>query len=144
MAIRIKTFLMVKDGTVYKRANTGEIYGDGKRHDLPRGAVFRATWYENEDGSQNNWTGPDGQAWFVVLPQNPDESGVWHWHIDGPASNCTLPDDKIHKCWCRHGEAPDFTVDKNGVTCQAGGGSIWVQMPNGFHGFLRDGYIVNG
>jgi hypothetical protein len=39
----------------------------------------------------------------------------------------------------RHGTPPDVTVDKNGLTCNAGGGSI--QVP-GWHGFLRNGELV--
>jgi len=56
--------------------------------------------------------------------------------IDSRASNCTLPDDNVHKCWVRHGEAPNFTVDKNGATCAAGAGSI---QTSNWHGFLRNG-----
>lgn len=58
--------------------------------------------------------------------------------IDGRASNCTMPDDNVHKCWVRHGRPEDGTlhVDKNGNTCAAGAGSI--ATPN-FHGFLHNG-----
>lgn len=60
------------------------------------------------------------------------------WEVDGRASNCTKKDDNVHKCWCRHGDAPNVTVDKNGNTCAAGAGSILV---DGWHGFLRNGYL---
>jgi hypothetical protein len=39
----------------------------------------------------------------------------------------------------RHGEAPNITVDKNGVTCGAGAGSIQC---GSYHGFLRNGELV--
>jgi hypothetical protein len=58
--------------------------------------------------------------------------------IDSRASNCTLPNDREHKCWIRHGTPPDLTVDKNGKTCAAGAGSI--QLGN-YHGFLRNGHL---
>ena len=105
---------------------------------MPPGGVYRADWYE--EGS--NYCGTDGRAYIVVVPENQDGSGRWPWHVDGPASNCDRKDDHIHKCWCRHGEAPNFTVNKVGNTCNAGAGSILVHG-NGFHGFLRDGYIVD-
>jgi hypothetical protein len=41
-----------------------------------------------------------------------------------------------HKCWVRHGEPPNHTVDKRGNTCGAGAGSI---LSGSYHGFLRDG-----
>lgn len=61
------------------------------------------------------------------------------WMIDARARNCTMPEDKLHRCWCRHGEPPELTVDKNGLTCTAGAGSI--QCGN-YHGFLQNGYLT--
>ena len=55
------------------------------------------------------------------------------------ASNCTRPEDTVHKCWVRHGQVPDITVDKLGDTCHAGGGSIGQKT---YHGFLRGGVLV--
>jgi hypothetical protein len=66
----------------------------------------------------------------VVLPNG------YLWDIDGRASNCTMKDDKQHRCWVRHGEPPTITVDKAGPTCKAGAGSIKV---DGYHGFLKNG-----
>lgn len=119
-------------------------------HDTPPGAIWRAEWME--DGNHRDWVGLDGHAYIAVCP------GGHHWHIDSRASNCDSPcvnckqpyrvhhdkghkcktyeDARPHKCWVRHGEAPRFTVDKNGVTCGAGAGSILT--PN-WHGFLRQG-----
>lgn len=61
------------------------------------------------------------------------------WNIDSRASNCKSPFDYEHRCWIRHGEPPAITVDKDGVTCEAGAGSIKV---GDFHGFLRGGALV--
>lgn len=57
------------------------------------------------------------------------------------ASNCTMPDDKNHKCWVRHGRPEDGTlhVDKNGHTCAAGAGSI---VAGNYHGFLHNGHLT--
>lgn len=93
--------------------------------DAPPGAMYDAEWLPESFG-----VGEDGRRLYVVCP-----SGVT-WFIDGHASNCTMPEDNIHKCWVRHGEVPNITVDKNGVTCAAGGGSI---IAGNYHGFLRDG-----
>jgi len=58
------------------------------------------------------------------------------WDIDGRASNCTMPEDREHRCWVRHGEPSNVHVDKNGHTCQAGAGSI---LSGDYHGFLHNG-----
>jgi hypothetical protein len=111
---------------IYVRKDTGE---EMTLRDAPLGAMWDAEWYPSD------WKGPDGKSLVAICP------GGGHWHIDGRASNCTKPDDKVHKCWVRHGEPPNITVDKNGVTCAAGAGSI--QTPN-WHGFLRSGFFVEG
>ena len=77
--------------------------------------------------------GPDGKHLVVVLP-NGD-----HWHIDSRASNCTLPDDNEHRCWIRHGEPPNITVDKNGNSCGCG---CSIESTT-YHGFLRNGEFVD-
>ena len=94
----------------------------------PVGAMWDADWYHDVDFL----TGPDGHSYIVKTPGG-------EWCIDGKATNCGLPEDNVHKCWVRHGEAPDFTVDKNGHTCSAGAGSIQI---GNYHGFLIDGYLV--
>lgn len=97
--------------------------------DAKVGAIWRAWWYEDITGMR----GVDGKSYCVKTPGG-------DWLIDGHASNCTNRNDDIHKCWCRHGEAPNFTVDKNGNTCAAGAGSI---MMRGYHGFLINGELTN-
>lgn len=77
----------------------------------------------------------DGPNLWCMLP------GEHQWNIDGRASNCGKPYDYEHRCWVRHGEpGPGLTVDKAGLTCPAGGGSISV---TGYHGFLTAGFLTN-
>lgn len=110
---------------LYRRADTNEVVT--LRAAQP-GAMWDAAWMPDD------WRGPDGRALVVRLPNGND------WHIDGKASNCTMPDDyPSHRCWVRHGEPPNITVDKNGRTCGAGAGSI---LSNDYHGFLRNGELV--
>lgn len=92
---------------------------------LPIGAMWDAPWKRRK--------GPDGRAIYVMIPGN------YPWFIDGRCSNCNMMNDTVHYCWVRHGEPPDLTVDKNGDTCKAGAGSIDVP---GWHGFLRNGFLV--
>ena len=69
----------------------------------------------------------------------PNGDGTRDWDIDSRASNCKLPEDRLHRCWIRHGEPPLITVDKNGFSCSAGAGSI--ALPK-WHGFLRNGELA--
>jgi hypothetical protein len=118
---------------VWRRADTGE---EMSTEGAPAGAIYRAPWLEDSVRHR----GPDGKSYICIIPSKPDWSGRHSWMMDGAASNCDMPDDPVHKCWCRHGEAPVFTVDKVGNTCRAGAGSIL--SPGGWHGFLRDGVLV--
>jgi len=94
----------------------------------PAGALWRAAWLE-----EGSWrVGFDGQSWVCRLPDGSD------WQIDSEASNCTRKGDRTHRCWVRHGIAPDFNIDKDGPTCDVGCGSI--KSP-GYHGFLRNGWL---
>lgn len=110
--------------SVWKRTDTGE---KGILASFPPGAIWRAYWYEDVQ----ELTGFDGKSYVCKTPGG-------DWLIDGRASNCGRPDDYGHKCWCRHGEAPNLTVDKIGDTCSAGAGSI--SQP-GYHGFLKNGVL---
>lgn len=107
---------------LYRRADTGEMV---TLRDAPDGAMWDAAWYERK--------GPDGHCLAVKCP------GGSEWIIDSRASNCTMPDDSEHRCWIRHGEPPAVTVDKDGKTCAAGGGSI---QAGNYHGFLRGGVFT--
>jgi len=113
---------------LYQRSDTGDLI---TLRDAPPGASWDASWYHSVPAL----CGLDGLSVIIKCPDGHD------WHIDGRCSNCTKPEDKVHKCWCRHGDPrqANLTVDKNGNTCGAGGGSI--QTPK-WHGFLRAGMLV--
>lgn len=115
--------LQVYTERFYRRADTGQ---EITLRDAPPGAMWWADW--------NTWdVGPDGRCLMVRCPDGHD------WTVDAEASNCTRKGDRSHKCWCRHGEPPLVTVDKNGDTCGAGAGSILTPK---WHGFLRGGVLV--
>jgi hypothetical protein len=103
----------------------GEIFSI---RDAPAGAIWRVPWYEDI----KDMCGTDGKSYICMTPGG-------QWCIDSRAKNCGLPNDSNHKCWVRHGEAPVFTVDKRGVTCNAGAGSI---QAGNYHGFLINGFLV--
>jgi hypothetical protein len=105
---------------LYQRADNGGLV---RLRDAPPGAMWDARF--------SPWKGPDGRSLVVKCP-----NGGGDWAIDSRASNCTMPDDSEHRCWVRHGEPPVITVDKDGKTCNAGGGSI---QAGDYHGFLRGG-----
>lgn len=102
----------------------------GKEHSLRSptpGMMWDASW-------SGQWArGPDGKSLVVVCPNGSQ------WNIDGPCSNCTLPEDRgafdiAHRCWTRTGVPPLISVGKQfGKTCSAGGGSI---QAGDYHGFL--------
>jgi hypothetical protein len=114
---------------LYGREGTAELV---TLRNAPHGAMWYATWMEDYPAM----CGPDGKALVVKVHGR-------EWLVDSRASNCTMPDDNVHKCWIRHGSPPNVTVDKQGHTCAAGAGSIWVGMnsPDGWHGFLRNGFL---
>ncbi len=147
--------------TIYRTVDGREflIHGDAPSP-APR-PPYGAMWYA--DWMLPHFAGPDGHALVVRCPIDHD------WLVDGRASNCTEAcvncgrpyhahfdgnkdyttancehgyeprDGGAHRCWVRHGTPPNVTVDKNGLTCSAGAGSI--QTP-GWHGFLRNGELV--
>jgi hypothetical protein len=120
-----------------RRTDTGEVIQSRRQwlSGLPEGAMY----WEEMGALPNPPTGPPHSPTFlftsgphlhVICP------GFGQWNIDSRASNCTMPYDYEHRCWIRHGEPPVITVDKNGLTCEAGAGSIQCGK---YHGFLRDG-----
>lgn len=122
--------------TLYRRTDTGELQ---PLNDFGPGAMWFAPWLDNIYKPQLK---------HVLVVKTPGGD----WIIDSQASNCTKPQKKVgedgwtarrqedHHCWILHGEPPNVTVDKDGNTCEAGGGSI---VCGGFHGFLRNGFLVN-
>ena len=114
----------VREEALYARSDGGDPV---TLADAPPGAMWDAVWLHEVFPK-----GPNGRVLTVKLPTG------HQWLVDGRASNCTKPGDTAHRCWVRHGEVPNVTVDKNGLTCDAGAGSIAV---SGWHGFLRDGHL---
>ena len=103
----------------------------GARYDTPSGELEPGCLYWRHSISNSHyWDNHNGPMLHAVLPNGAE------WNIDSRASNCALPDNRTHRCWCRHGEPPDITVNKTGETCGAGGGSIDV---SGWHGHLENG-----
>lgn len=123
---RMTDFINGVSSPVLKRVDTGE---EMIWHDAAIGAIQRATYFED----LKEYCGLDGHSYVVKTPGG-------DWCIDTRASNCTMPNDNIHKCWCRHGEAPNFTVNKIGNTCTAGAGSIQIGK---YHGFLINGELTD-
>lgn len=143
---------------VYRRADTGE---ELELRAAPAGAMWFSAWMEKYPAS----CGPDGRYLTVRTP-----GGDWSVdgrarNCDSPCKHCGAPyhshdrnacpnpapegqpglkgsyeDARPHKCWVRHGEAPDIHVDKSGVTCGAGAGSI---MAGSYHGFLHNGHLTS-
>lgn len=112
---------------IYRRSDTGELL---TLREAPAGAMWDATWYDD----RAEYTGADGITLVVRTPGG-------EWMVDSRASNCTLPNDDVHKCWVRHGDPrkPEtLHVDKNGLTCAAGAGSIQC---GSYHGFLHNGEL---
>jgi hypothetical protein len=129
-----------------RRCDTGELFKSYR--DLPVGAVYEASDFYGS-GAHNWRSAPnsDGRRYYVSRPGVDGRVLVCicpdghPWTIDARASNCTLPHDDDHWCWCRHGRPEDGTlhVDKQGVTCAAGAGSIDTGQ---WHGFLHNGQLV--
>lgn len=95
-----------------------------------------AFWSMPHERPCSYWDNCEGRHLIVILPDG------HHWNVDGRASNCTLPDDRLHRCWVRHGDPAvpgSIHVDKAGLTCQAGAGSI---LSGSYHGFLHHGALT--
>jgi hypothetical protein len=119
---------------IWGGAGTHRIY-DTPSGKLEPGCLFWADWFENDGRCHYGWTNCGGRHLMAVCPNG------HQWDIDARASNCGLPDDTEHRCWVRHGEPPNVTVDKDGRTCVAGAGSI---VAGDYHGFLHGGRFTDG
>lgn len=142
MSSRIKCFLVEFTGDrpyQCRRVDTGEVFESVAL--APVGAMWFAEWLDGVYVPQLD---------HVLVVKTPGGD----WVIDMEANNCTMPNrpksarrgkhetygrfQEDHHCWIIQGAVPDITVDKNGVTCGAGAGSIG--QPH-YHGFLRNGYL---
>lgn len=116
---------------MYQRSDNG---GLTTLQEAPTGSLWYAWWYRMDNGNFGwDWDNATGPPLMCMLPNNRE------WNIDGRASNCTMKEERTHRCWVRHGEPPNIHVDKNGHTCQAGAGSI---LSGNWHGFLHNGQLV--
>lgn len=121
---------------VFRKTMHGTL--DGSWRGMPQvGDMYFADWYgcaEREGRCVHGWTNCDGRHLIVQLPGSEHH---W-WDVDGRASNCTMKDDTVHRCWVRHGDPVNgiVHVDKAGLTCLAGAGSIQSRE---YHGFLHNG-----
>lgn len=110
----------------WRRVDTGEIL---TMAEMPVGAMWFAPWL---CGANSRYKEPP----LIVKTPGGD------WNIDSRASNCTKPEDNEHRCWCRHGEPPNVTVDKNGLTCGCGCSIGFGENWSRYHGFLRNGELT--
>lgn len=115
--------------SMYRATDNGKEYN---LHDAPAGAMWDATWMHEHLPSPQLGVLTDGKYLVLRLPNGSD------WAIDSRCNNCERPNDEAHHCWCRHGEPPNITVDKNCDTCPAGAGSV---LSNGFHAMLENGVL---
>lgn len=128
-AAGVNIYRYVDRERMWRNTETGEEFR--RLHESLPGAMWRAPWLHDFCTSQD-----DGAPLCVMTPGG-------EWLIDSQASNCTQRDDRHqdhHHCWVRHGQAPQITVDKAGISCGAGAGSI---LAGSYHGFLRNGYLTN-
>ena len=131
-------------GDLHRQVFRKTLYGtpNGSWQGIPGpGEMYFADWYgcEERGGSCiHGWTNCDGKHLIVHLP---GDEHHW-WDVDGRASNCTMPGDTLHRCWVRHGDPATGVVhvDKNGLTCAAGAGSI---ASRAYHGFLHNGALTS-
>lgn len=101
---------------------------------LEPGCIFWVDQHPDHD-CFSRWSNCDGRHLHAVLPNG------HQWDIDSRAANCGSPDDTEHRCWVRHGDPPAVHVDKAGMTCSAGAGSI---AAGDYHGFLHNGVFTAG
>lgn len=130
---------------------------------VPRRQVFNQTLYATPDRSWIGYPQP-GDLYYATWSHwgDPSRCLYWSncaephlicilpngktWDLMSRASNCTMPDDKQHRCWVRHGDPSKgelVTVDKNSSvrsTCAAGAGSI---VSGDYHGFLHNGKLLS-
>lgn len=109
--------------TASGQPEAGDTYWAQWQHD-PELKKYYCPW--------DNCNDPRGHL-IVVLPNGHE------WDIDSRASNCTMKEERTHRCWVRHGEPPNVHVDKGGHTCAAGAGSI---VSGDYHGFLHNGKLI--
>jgi hypothetical protein len=81
-------------------SSTRRIYDTPSGRPEP-GNLFWTPWMHDDRKCWRweNCNDPRGHLYCVLPDGHP-------WDIDGRASNCTMPEEKTHRCWVRHGD-PD-------------------------------------
>lgn len=120
------------------RHSWNAIEWDTEDGELHVGDMHWADCLKEKDGKCYYWDNCSGKHLVVRVPDGDNPHGH-PWNIDGRANNCTMKDERSHRCWVRHGEPPNVHVDKNGHTCAAGAGSI---LTDKWHGFLHNGELI--
>jgi hypothetical protein len=154
----------VQQHEVYKDPVTGMEYTLNSK---TPGMMWDAWWmgpdYSHSDNISLAVILPNGNTWMVDSRASNCDSPcskcgkAYNQHINPQGqfigycdSNKTqwqqdpyYQDSRPHKCWVRHGDPKTGTVhvDKNGVTCGAGAGSI---ASGSYHGFLHNGFLTDG
>jgi hypothetical protein len=113
---------------VYRAPDGETIYGRA----FQRGDLYPSPCWRTQAVGACEWDNCNGTHWTLILPNGHS------WDMSSRASNCTMPQDRQHRCWVLHGDPP-HSADKAGHTCAAGAGSI---QSGDFHGFYRDGEIA--
>lgn len=98
---------------IYRRQDTGE---ETTLRDAPPGAMWDATWFRKQ------WVGPDGIHLVVKTPGG-------EWYVDGPSHN-SRGEGHRPQGWARTGALPNVTATPS------------ILIPGKYHGWLRDGYLV--
>lgn len=129
---KMTPFICGISSPLFKNIETGQ---ELSSRDLPIGALYMI---DRGDASRKEhpYVGAcDGKSVACRMSD-------YTWYIDGRASNCTKKDDNAHRCWVRHGTFGEkVTVDKNGLTCEAGAGSVYMDGMK-WHGYLRNGILA--
>ena len=77
---------------------TSRLYGTNSGDPEP-GDLYYIKWHE--PGKCPYWDSCDGMHLHGIVPNGE------HWDIDSRASNCTMKDDRTHRCWVRTGLPED-------------------------------------
>lgn len=112
---------------VHYQVFTERLYNTGSGKPEPGDLYYTR---RHDDYECPYWDNCSGAHLHGVCPNGQD------WDIESRCSNCTMKEERTHRCWVLHGSPEEGTVhvDKAGHTCAAGAGSISV---TGWHGFLH-------
>lgn len=102
------------DNQIYRRPDGIEFsHWGSETADIPPGTMWRLPWYDEYSSHPQN-----AESWLVILPDH------GQWITTQAASGGGY--------WTINGTAPRIDVSP----------SIWHNSPNGWHGFIRNGELV--